>query len=244
MLHDLDQTLENLVRREGKLNKREIDVAFDQPTSEWSARLSRPTLNCFCFDMRENLKLRTMDRTVTYNGNQGHTAFPPRRMDLSYLVTAWARKIEDEHQLLWRALASFKKYKDLMPSECEGMLRHQTRNLPMRVAVMGDNPLNLADLWGVLDNQLRLGFVVVVTVELDTEIGFEAPLVLEADIQVGQMYEPELETRHSELAGDYVSMKHTGDRELFDETGEKQITTRYSDEYIDRSHDDGDEEGG
>lgn len=243
MLQDLDQTLENLVRREGKLNKSDIDVAFEQPTSEWSARLSRPTLNCFCYDLRENLKLRTMERNVTYNGNQGHLSFPPRRMDLSYLITAWARKVEDEHQLLWRALASFKKYKDLMPSECEGALRYQTRNLPMTVAVMGENPLNLADLWGVLDNQMRLGFVLSITVELDTEIGFDAPLVLEADIRVGRKYESEQEMRNPELTGEYVRMKHTGDRELFDETGEKKITTHYSDEVVDPSHDDDEERG-
>lgn len=237
MIQDLDQTLENLIRKEGKLNKSDIDIAFEQPTSEWSARLSRPTVNFFCYDLRENLKLRTMDRTVTRNGTHGFSAFPPRRVDLSYLITAWARKVEDEHQLLWRALAALKKHTDLMPSECEGLLRHQTRNIPIKVAEMGENPVNLVDLWGVLDNQMRLGFVMVTTVELDTEIGFEAPLVLEADIRVGRMYEPELETRNPELTGTYLEMKHTGDRELFDETGEKKITTHYIEKHAEPQED-------
>ena len=115
MLHDLDKTLETLVRTEGNLNRSEIDVDFDQPTSEWSARLGRPTLNMFCYDVRENVKLRMMDRTVTRNGARATTDIPPRRMDVSYLVTAWARKVEDEHQVLWRALAALKKYFSLEP---------------------------------------------------------------------------------------------------------------------------------
>lgn len=225
MLHDLDQTLENLIYTEGKLNKKEIDISFEQPTSEWSARLSRPTLNFWCFDLRENVKLRTMDRQYTRNGTTAKTTFPPRRMDLSYLVTAWARKVEDEHQLLWRALAVLKRFTNLVPAECEGILRYQTRDIPLTVADMTDNPINLVDLWSVMDNQMRLGFITVATVELDTEIGFEGPLVLEAFIRVGTAADPT--RRHPELDGEYVEIQHKGDLERFEKTGEKKISTTY-----------------
>ena len=40
MLHDLDRTIENILVERGKLTKGEIDIAFEQPTSEWSATLS------------------------------------------------------------------------------------------------------------------------------------------------------------------------------------------------------------
>lgn len=225
MLHDLDQTLEKLIYTEGKLNRSEIDIAFEQPNGEWSSRLSRPTLSLWCFDLRENIKLRTMDRQYVRNGNTAKTSFPARRMDLSYLVTAWARKIEDEHQLIWRALAALKRFTTLVPSECEGALRYQTRDIPLTVADMSENPTNLVDLWSVLDNQMHLGFIVVATVELDTEIGFEGPLVLEAQIRVGTSSDPA--KRRPEIAGEFTEIQHSGDREYFDKTGEKQITTRY-----------------
>jgi hypothetical protein len=133
-----------------------------------------------------------MERTVTrdHNHHRAHTSFPPRRINITYLVTAWARKVEDEHQLLWRALAALKATPKVAPEECEGFLRYQQHDIPLLVADMSDQPTNLVDLWGVLDNQMRVGFTLIATVELDTEIGFEAPLVLEAAFKVGQSESP------------------------------------------------------
>jgi hypothetical protein len=190
MLQDLDKTLEKLIIQYGNLNSNEIEVSFEQPTREWSARLSRPTLNCFCFDLRENLKLRNMEMTTSQNGARGRTSFPPRRMDLSYLVTAWARKVEDEHQLLWRALGVLKRFSALDPEQCEGALRYQNLSIPLLVADMSTMGINLVDLWSVLDNQMRVGFTVVATVELDTQAGFEGPLVLEAFVRIGEANRP------------------------------------------------------
>jgi hypothetical protein len=65
---------------------------------------------------------------------------------------------------------------------------------------------NMVDLWSVLENQMRLGFSVVFTVELDTEIGFEAPLVLEATIKVGQAEEP----LDEEITALDVELRHKG----------------------------------
>jgi hypothetical protein len=41
---------------------------------------------------------------------------------------------------------------------------------------------------------MRLGFVLVATIDLDTRFGFDVPLVLEATVRVGQSDEPETET--------------------------------------------------
>jgi hypothetical protein len=111
-------------------------------------------------------------------------------MDLAYLVTAWARKIEDEHQLLWRALSVLKRYSQLMPEDCVGGLRSQNYPIPFTVADMSSSTTNMVDLWSVMDNQMRLGFFVLATVELDTGVGFEGPLVLEAFVRVGEANRP------------------------------------------------------
>jgi hypothetical protein len=190
VLHDFDKTLEKLLIQEGKLNPNEIEIAFDQPTGEWSARLSRPTLNCWCYDIRENVKLRSMERRVAGDGKIGRISVPPRRIDVSYLVTAWARKVEDEHQLLWRALSVLKRHTSLAPGECEGDLRYQSHDIPLTVADMSDQAVNIVDLWSVLNNQMRLGFLVIATVELDTQMAVEAPLVLEGSIRFGQANDP------------------------------------------------------
>lgn len=187
MLHDFDKTLEKLLISEGKLDSNEIDVSFEQPTSDWSSRLSRPTLNCWCFDLRENIKLRQPDRGYggQPNGNAIRIVSPPRRVDVSYLVTAWARKVEDEHLLLWRALATLKRVTSIEPSQCEGSLRYSEFSIPVTVADMSANPVNLVDLWSVMDNQMRLGFIMTATLDLDLQLSLDVPLVLEATIKVG-----------------------------------------------------------
>jgi hypothetical protein len=191
MIQDLDKTLENLIYERGKLNRNEIDISFEQPTGEWSARLNRPTLSCWCYDLRENIKLRSMDMTVAHRENSARIALRPLRFDLMYLVTAWARRIEDEHQLIWRALGALVQVPKLDPDECEGTLRDQMFDIPLVVANVTDRMPSMTDLWSVLDNQMRLGFSLVATVALDSGRGFDAPLVLEPRISVGQAEHPE-----------------------------------------------------
>lgn len=190
MLPDLNKTIEKLLIQRGNLNPGQIDISFEQPNGQWSARLSRPTISCWCFDLRENLKLRAASTSVNRNGDQATRSLPPRRIDLSYLITAWAGKIEDEQQLLWRALAALKPVASLAPHECEGMMRYQTRDVPLLVADTSNTSINLVDLWGVLDNQMRLGFTLIATVELDLELSVETPLVLEATIRMGSSDDP------------------------------------------------------
>jgi len=191
VLYDLNKSLEKILIQRGNITPNQIDISFEQPNGQWSARLSRPTLNCWCFDLHENIKLRTVTPTTSRNGNQGQRAYPARRIDLTYLITAWASKIEDEHQLLWRALAALKRVPVLEAKECEGLLRYQTHDVPLLVADTSSTSINLVDLWGVLDNQMRLGFLLTATVELDLELSLDAPLVLEATIRFGSSDEPE-----------------------------------------------------
>ena len=205
MLSDFDKTLENLLFTEGNLNRGDIDIAFDPPTGEWSSRLNRPTLNCWCFDMRENLKLRIPDRSIGRNGDVARITVPVRRMDVTYLITAWARKIEDEHQLLWRGLGALKRFTSLEADQCEGALRYQEHSIPLVVADMSAIQTNLVDLWSVLENQMRLGFTVMATIDLDTRFGFDVPLVLEGTIRVGQADQPEDE--HLTAPPDEIKIK-------------------------------------
>jgi hypothetical protein len=193
MIHDLDTTLEKLIYERGKISRNEIDISFELPNSEWSARLNRPTVNMWCFDLRENVKLRNMDASAnrpTVNGNTAARRLPMRRFDLTYLATTWARRIEDAHQLIWRILSVMIQVPQLEPHRCEGMLRDQPLAIPIMLGTPTERPVNLTDVWSVLDNQMRLGFVFTVTVVLDPEIVTESPLVFEKLLRVGQSDNP------------------------------------------------------
>lgn len=190
MLHDLDTTLQKLIYEYGRLNKNEVDVAFELPTSEWAARLSRPTINCWCFDLHENVKLRNMDMRVTKGDGRAALQLAPMRFNITYLVTAWAREIEDEHRLLWRALAALARTPVLDPTTCDGELRDQPYDIPILVGQLSDIGVNFTDLWGVIESEMRLGFTARITLALDTQRGFDEPLVLEKRIGVGQAERP------------------------------------------------------
>jgi hypothetical protein len=47
VIADLDEVLRELLTREIDIKDNEVDITFDQPKREWSARLSKPTLNLF-----------------------------------------------------------------------------------------------------------------------------------------------------------------------------------------------------
>lgn len=192
MLQDLDKTLENILRVDGKIPKKDVEIEFDTPTREWSSKLSRPTVNCWAFDVRENVKLRRPDYPRRPDGRPTASrsvtmSRPPRRMDVSYLVTAWARKPEDEHALLWRTLRTFKGFLELPAERREGELAYSDFQMPMIVADMSQQTFNMTDLWSVLDNEIKLGFIVVVTMELEIDRVIETPLVLSATFGVSQI---------------------------------------------------------
>ncbi|MEK7216235.1 MAG: Pvc16 family protein, partial [Chloroflexota bacterium] len=68
MLSDLDDTIRELLVRTVPLDPTEVELAFDTPDREWSSRLTRPAVNCFLFDVRENLKMRAVGWEVKRNG--------------------------------------------------------------------------------------------------------------------------------------------------------------------------------
>ncbi|MEO7963336.1 MAG: Pvc16 family protein, partial [Gemmatimonadaceae bacterium] len=84
----LHEVIARLVYEKGKLSPRDVDVRFDAPRREFVQALTRPTLDFYLFDVRENTELRHSDPMS--NRANGVTAFrmPPRRFDLRFLVSA------------------------------------------------------------------------------------------------------------------------------------------------------------
>ncbi len=210
MIHDLDETLKEILVKRGKLNSGDIDIAFDQPTGEWAAGLSRPTINVYLYDIRENMELRNPSMRSVHRGNgKARVVFAPRRIDISYLITVWARNPEDEHQLLWRVLRTLSGITNIRPDEGAGMVRDQPLDMPVKVALPSDAVRNMPDLWGVMENQLKPSINLQVTVALDDKEAIEAPLVLTAIYRISQADPP----RQKIIAED-ISIYHIGGQVL------------------------------
>ena len=89
MINDVDDTLKELLVQKTPVDLSAIDIRFERPDKEWSAGVSKPTINLFLYDLRENHELRSNQRFVARNGTTGSETRAPVRVDLIYLITAW-----------------------------------------------------------------------------------------------------------------------------------------------------------
>src|SRR3954463_15574544 len=80
-LADLDEALRTLLKRELERHGFEgVDVAFDAPATDWSAKLTNPTVNLFLYDLRENVaEAEVTTRNLRVNG-ANIAAPPPMRL--------------------------------------------------------------------------------------------------------------------------------------------------------------------
>ncbi|MGE5596910.1 MAG: Pvc16 family protein [Hyphomicrobiales bacterium] len=184
MFNDVDESLRAQLIADMPVEGNEIDISFDRPTREWANKLTKPTLNLFLFDVRERHDLRDPREIVERNANGRATRkVPPRRIDLSYMVTAWAREPADEHRILSRALASMFRHNRILDAHLKGALVDAIFPVLLRVT----NPDFLAkpyELWGVLDNELHASHTLVATAPLDAYAPVEGPMVRTAQIDV------------------------------------------------------------
>ena len=100
MIHEVDSALRALVERE--VGTRDVEVVFDAPTKDWAGRRNAPTIDLYLYDIREDLRRRERGLLNEYDDDARVVArqLPPRYFKLSYLVTAWTQRPEDEHRLL------------------------------------------------------------------------------------------------------------------------------------------------
>ena len=191
MIDELDDGLRELLLRELPIKNNEVDIAFDQPKRDWSARLSRPTINLYLHDIRENVKLRREQRPYELERRSDAVVQQrqPMRVDLHYLITTWAAAPEDEHRLLARTLMTLMRYPefpgDLLP---EG-LQDQPIPIPLKVA-QSDSLDKPSDLWSVLDNQQRPGIVLIATLSFSAYPSVVKPLTRTAEVRTGPSDNP------------------------------------------------------
>ena len=69
MISDLDETIKQLLIKKGGLDGGTVDISFEIPNREWSASISKPRINLYLYDIRENHNLRGTEWSVTKNQN-------------------------------------------------------------------------------------------------------------------------------------------------------------------------------
>jgi len=206
VISHLDNSLETLLRAEVPLTSQECHVGFEIPDNTWETKIKELiasnvefALNIYLYDVRENRKLRTNDRTVQYHPNNTVTEKErPARVDCFYLITAWkpqqaAPAIQqwqvavDEHHLLSRVLQTLLRFPVLPSTVLQGDLAKldPLPEIPTSVA-QPDGMKNLGDFWNAVKSAWRPAIQYVVTIPFDLVKVFTAPLVASKIMRYGQ----------------------------------------------------------
>ncbi len=216
MIKSLDQTIKRILLEKGRFNPVDVDVRFDQPTRNWAAGLTRPAINCYLYDIRENYELRSREWIVEQQPDgRAKKKLSPLRVDVSYLITAWTNEVEDEHAILWRVLVALASLPIIPESMLEGRLLEQPFPIPTQTAQVPQAMPNLSDLWSVMENELKPAINYTVTLAVDREYAFDHPLVLTKRVDFRHLAEPTPSESVLQIAG-IVHEQKNGARPIAD----------------------------
>lgn len=182
MLHDLDRSLEALLRAYADPALLEqTSVTFATPGSNFPPQgVTLPALNLFLYDVQENHEYRG-GASEWQKRDDGTLFRPPApvRVDCHYLVTAWAAEgaptpDQDEHHLLGAALVVLLRFRELPLAVLRGALAGSER--PVRARTQAAH--RPGELWSAIGGRPRPAFNYVVTLALavrPTEEGGHPP---------------------------------------------------------------------
>ncbi|MFE1171916.1 DUF4255 domain-containing protein [Streptomyces sp. NPDC058773] len=186
MIHEVDAAVRSVLRG-GVLPDGAGEVAFEAPTRDWAARRNAPTLNAYLYDIREEVARRERGAIAERDasGVVVRRRQPRRWFRLSYLVTAWTTRPEDEHRLLSAALGCLLSHEILPTAALPDALRALEASIPLTVAVPPPESRSIADIWSALGGELKPSLDVVITVPFPVSPSYDvAPPVTEGAVAV------------------------------------------------------------
>jgi len=181
VIGEVDSALRALIEREA-IGRGEVEVVFDAPTKDWAGRRNSPTIDVYLYDIREDLRRRERGLLNEYDEHVRVIArhLPPRHFKLSYLVTAWTQRPEDEHRLLSALLSCFLRFDALPEDVLTGSLAALGLPVPVTVALPPPEDRAFADVWSALGGELKPSIDLVVSAPVDTGQRYETgPPVME-----------------------------------------------------------------
>jgi len=195
MISEVDKTIERLLQLSLGAPL-PFDISFVLPDKAFAPLSeSRHTLNCYLYDICEDLELRSNEpRRIHHGDGTVEERKPPARIRLSYRLTAWSpvgatpgmEPALDEHKLLSRVLAALLKYPLLPPDVLQGQLREQELPIPTSVA-MPDGIGNPGDFWNAIGGQLRPSLDYRLTIALEYK---ESTTAAEVNSKIFRFREP------------------------------------------------------
>jgi hypothetical protein len=164
MIHEVDGAIRTLLRRDAVNG--DVEVEFDAPTKEWASKRNTPTVNVFLFDIREDVGRRRVEPEPVRDdvGVVIGRRRPPRRYRLSYLVTAWTQRAEDEHRLLAAVLNTFLPHEELPREVLEGAAAEQRLPILVTIGIPPPPERSIGEIWSAMGGELKPSLELVLSV--------------------------------------------------------------------------------
>lgn len=185
MIGSVDEALRRAVRE--AVPDDGVAVTFEAPTRDWAARRSGPAVDLYLYDLHEVVGRRLSGRApVREDGRLLGTRAPQRWYALSYLLTCWTSRPEDEHLLLSHCLVGLLRH-EVLPSSWLGDGVAADQACELVVAQPPPTDRKSPDLWSALGGELKPSLDLTVTVALDSgALLAAAPLVTQPPVLVAQ----------------------------------------------------------
>jgi hypothetical protein len=179
MLDDLDRTLRAVIGAEVPALAAD-HLHFEPPDADFTPAV--PAVDLFLYDVRENRALRSNEWRLDRPGNgQVTRQRDPRRVDCSYLITAWAGDPLSEHLLLGQVLDALLRRPVIPGSAALGALAGQ--DLP--TSVLQPSLLQgIGEFWQAMGNKPRAALNITVTIAVDGPAPVPASEVREPSIRI------------------------------------------------------------
>src|SRR5207237_420566 len=153
-----------------------------EPTTDRSSRRNTPTVDLYLYDIREDLE----QREVMWESVRDDSGFvterrpPARRFKLSYLVTAWTQRPEDEHRLLSSLLSCFLRNQTMPVDVITGSLVGARLPITLSIALPPPQDRSISDVWSAMGGELKASLDLVVNAPFEIKLAVPAgPPVLE-----------------------------------------------------------------
>lgn len=166
MLHLIDAALEAFFRATVPLGAPDVDVSFEAPDREWSAKLTRPTVNVFLWDLRRSSAHERAGMEELEVDGRIVRRRPLPRVELRYILTAWTSDHGDERALLAGLLRAILAHPEIPPTYLPDGIPPEPA-LRLQLARPDEQ---LPDFGATLDGQLKPSLAITVVAPVDVGV--------------------------------------------------------------------------
>jgi hypothetical protein len=155
VIADADRSLGNFL--EAALGKGTA-VTFETPSEELAKSIKRPAVSCFLHRVVEDIARRDAD-WADQRSPEGRVAArqpPVRHYQLHYQVSAWAKSVDEEHELLGKVMHACLGGEIVSAAHLAGVFEGEEQPLLIRLGVPVPDPgPQPHDVWSSLGVPLR-----------------------------------------------------------------------------------------